>query len=175
ERNAARQRDRQLDDALGLAEYLLVRENRVLRDALAGDEDLVAAGDRRIDAARRHPARRLAAGIADLALAHAEFVDAETLLDLRDDAARVAAEDAACRRQQRRRITGAHLFGTVAEDEPGELFRIGQLGVGDELDDRPLRAAADLDASLDGETLAHGADIERRVVGQALESERAAL
>ena len=92
-----------------------------------------------------------------------------------DDVAGVVAEQAAGGAEQHRRIAGAHLLRAVAEYQPGEFFGVRQFRVGNQPDNRAASVAADLDAGFDGQPLAHGADIEGRVVEQALEAEDAAF
>jgi hypothetical protein len=63
----------------------------------------------------------------------------------------------------------------VAENQPGQFFGVGQLGIGDQFDHRLLRRAADLHAGFDSQSLAHGAHVQSWIVEQAIEAEDAAL
>jgi hypothetical protein len=113
--------------------------------------------------------------VADPPLAHAELVNAEALLDLPHEAARVVAEQTAGRRQQEPGGTGPTLLRAVAEDQPAQFFDIRHIGVGNEADDRPLHGTADLDAGFHCQAAADRQRVDRRIVEQALEGQDAAL
>ncbi|MNK84943.1 hypothetical protein D3C87_1048050 [compost metagenome] len=116
-----------------------------------------------------------------LCLRQAHFVKAQRIGQLALQTAAGAAEEGAGRRRQEGHFIAGRRFRTVTEDQPGQLVAVRHARRGHQLGRRRLRRTAHFHARFHVRfrqgfafgTLAHGQDIERRVIVGAREGDQA--
>ena len=99
----------------------------------------------------------------------------QTALELGQYAAILTAENRLRRRQQDATFATGLLFRRMAEHEPRQFLGIRHLRRRDKTDARTLCRTGHFHPRFDGQILAHGKDVEARIVDRPLKVDDAAL